>query len=193
MRALLLKDCYVLIGQMKTFLFMLVFFALIFRGNAGSFAIFYAMMLPVTALAYDEQAKWPQLAVMLPYSLRDIVLSKYALGWICALVISAVSLLQMFIDPESFWVVAIVFCVAMGFLAFVLPLVFWLGTEKGRMLMIALLAGIFGIISAVSFISFKFGGVTPLLLAVSLGVVLLLNLLSIALSVKLYKRRLMRG
>ena len=81
MLALLLKDLYTLKAQMKVFLFILIIFALAFQAEAGAFAVFYATLLPVTSLAYDEQSKWPQLALMLPYSIKDIVLSKYLLGW----------------------------------------------------------------------------------------------------------------
>ena len=45
----------------------------------------YAAMMPISALAYDENCKWDQLAAMMPYSVRDIVLSKYLFGYICLL------------------------------------------------------------------------------------------------------------
>ena len=100
MRALMLKDIYVLLRQLKLFVIVMVIFALAFQENAVSFIIFYAAMLTVSSMAYDEQSKWPQLAMMLPYSIRDIVLSKYLLGWLMIGGMTLLSMLQIFIDIE---------------------------------------------------------------------------------------------
>ena len=196
MRALMLKDIYVLLRQLKLFVIVMVIFALAFQENAISFIIFYAAMLTVSSMAYDEQSKWPQLAMMLPYSIRDIVLSKYLLGWLMIGGMTLLSMLQIFIDIEYVWVSLVVACVAMSFMAVILPLVFWLGTEKGRMLMIAMMAAVFGVVSAIGYISIVYGLNLPtdnyivLLIACLIGVVLL-NAGSVMLSIKLYKRRLL--
>lgn len=195
MPALILKDMYVLTKQVKSFLIVAVVFALAFRENAVSFLIFYAAMLPVSSMAYDDQSKWPQLALMLPYSIRDIVLSKYLLGWILTAGLTLLSMLLLFIDTDYLGMNLIVFCAAQCFMAFILPLVFWFGTEKGRMLMIALLAGLFGVVSTIGYISVVYGMVLPtdneivLLICALIGVAVL-NALSIMFSVRLYKRRL---
>lgn len=196
MRALMLKDIYVLLRQLKLFVIVMVIFALAFQENAVSFIIFYAAMLTVSSMTYDEQSKWPQLAMMLPYSIRDIVLSKYLLGWLMIGGMTLLSMLQIFIDIEYVWVSLVVACVAMSFMAVILPLVFWLGTEKGRMLMIAMMAAVFGVVSAIGYISIVYGLNLPtdnyivLLIACLFGVVLL-NAGSVMLSIKLYKRRLL--
>lgn len=200
MLALLLKDLYTLKAQMKVFLFILIIFALAFQAEAGAFAVFYATLLPVTSLAYDEQSKWPQLALMLPYSIKDIVLSKYLLGWFLAFVVSMLyGLVSLLIDGGDYFLVAIFMSLALCFLALTLPLVFWLGTEKGRLLLVAVLAGIFGMIGATGYISVLYGmqevpfGSVPAFSGVCLLGTLLFNVLSIFLSIFLYKRRLLRG
>ena len=196
MSALMLKDIYVLLRQLKLFVIVMVIFALAFQENAVSFIIFYAAMLTVSSMAYDEQSKWPQLAMMLPYSIRDIVLSKYLLGWLMIGGMTLLSMLQIFIDIEYVWVSLVVACVAMSFMSVILPLVFWLGTEKGRILMIAMMAAVFGVVSAIGYISIVYGLNLPtdnyivLLIACLFGVVLL-NAGSVMLSIKLYKRRLL--
>ncbi len=200
MLALLLKDLYTLKAQMKVFLFILIIFALAFQAEAGAFAVFYATLLPVTSLAYDEQSKWPQLALMLPYSIKDIVLSKYLLGWFLSFVVSMLyGLVSLLIDGGDYFLVVIFMSLALCFLALTLPLVFWLGTEKGRLLLVAVLAGIFGMIGATGYISVLYGmqevpfGSVPAFSGVCLLVTLLFNVLSIFLSIFLYKRRLLRG
>ena len=82
MKALILKDTYVIWRQMKYFLVMLLLFCALPNGFNNAFAVVYAAMLPYTALAYDERSKWDQLAAMMPYSTRDIVLGKYVFGWL---------------------------------------------------------------------------------------------------------------
>ena len=200
MLALLLKDLYTLKAQMKVFLFILIIFALAFQAEAGAFAVFYATLLPVTSLAYDEQSKWPQLALMLPYSIKDIVLSKYLLGWFLSFVVSMLyGLVSHLIDGGDYFLVVIFMSLALCFLALTLPLVFWLGTEKGRLLLVAVLAGIFGMIGATGYISVLYGmqevpfGSVPAFSGVCLLGTLLFNVLSIFLSIFLYKRRLLRG
>lgn len=200
MLALLLKDLYTLKAQMNPFLFILIIFALAFQAEAGAFAVFYATLLPVTSLAYDEQSKWPQLALMLPYSIKDIVLSKYLLGWFLSFVVSMLyGLVSLLIDGGDYFLVVIFMSLALCFLALTLPLVFWLGTEKGRLLLVAVLAGIFGMIGATGYISVLYGmqevpfGSVPAFSGVCLLGTLLFNVLSIFLSIFLYKRRLLRG
>ena len=95
--------------------------------------------------------------------------------------------------------VVIFMSLALCFLALTLPLVFWLGTEKGRLLLVAVLAGIFGMIGATGYISVLYGmqevpfGSVPAFSGVCLLGTLLFNVLSIFLSIFLYKRRLLRG
>lgn len=200
MQALLLKDLYTLKGQMKVFLFILIILALAFQAEAGACAVFYATLLPVTSLAYDEQSKWPQLALMLPYSIKDLVVTKYLLGWLLAIAVSALyGLASLLMGGGDYFVVVLLMSLALCFLALTMPMVFWLGTEKGRLLLIAVLAGIFGMIGAMGYISVLYGmhevpfGSLPAFSGVCLLATLLFNVLSALLSMLLYKRRLLRS
>ena len=76
MKALLLKDTYVIWKQMKIFLIIILVFSAIPSGFNSAFAVIYAAMMPYTAMAYDERSKWDQMAAMMPYSARDVVLGK---------------------------------------------------------------------------------------------------------------------
>ena len=60
MKALMLKDTYVIWRQMKYFLVMILIFSALPSGFNNAFAVVYAAMLPYTALAYDERSKWDQ-------------------------------------------------------------------------------------------------------------------------------------
>ena len=67
MKGLLLKDWYTLIKQMKIMLVLMLVFACVPGYSMAAFAVVYAAMLPVTALAYDERSKWDELAAMPPW------------------------------------------------------------------------------------------------------------------------------
>ena len=81
MKALLLKDWYVLRKQVWSYLLIVLVWGLIPSLTLNLLAVVYGAMIPYTAMAYDERSKWDQMAAMMPYSIRDIVLSKYLLGW----------------------------------------------------------------------------------------------------------------
>ena len=147
MKALLKKDIFCVLKSMKVFLLVIVLFAVIPGFSASSFAIIYAAMLPLTALAYDERSKWDVLAATMPYSPLQIVLSKYVLGLLGVLASLALMLAsQSIINPDRFdreTLFLLLTTAGVGVLLLVLslPLAFHFGVEKGRLFLMAMLAG----------------------------------------------------
>ena len=82
MKGLLLKDFYTITKSLRAFLLIVVILAVMPGTNMAAFAVVYASLLPVTALSYDERCHWERLAAMSPWSSRDIVVSKYLLGYL---------------------------------------------------------------------------------------------------------------
>ena len=76
MKGLLLKDCYILQRQMKWFMGLILVFALLPNAYLQLFAIVYGALVPYTTIAHDEQSPWGQLAGMMPYPVRPLVLSE---------------------------------------------------------------------------------------------------------------------
>ena len=70
MKALILKDTYVMWKQTKVLLILILVFSCLPGAFYPTFAVVYAAILPYSAMAYDERSKWDQLAAMLPYSDR---------------------------------------------------------------------------------------------------------------------------
>lgn len=103
MKGLLLKDWYTLIKQMKIMLMLMLVFACVPGYSMAAFAVVYAAMLPVTALAYDERSKWDELAAMLPYSVREIVGGKYVLGVTAVAAAGAVAAVAQLILSRFGW------------------------------------------------------------------------------------------
>ena len=200
MKALILKDTYVIWRQMKYFLVMILLFSALPSGFNNAFAVVYAAMLPYTALAYDERSKWEQLAAVMPYSTRDIVLGKYVFGWLC---IAAAAVLSLLLQAALSLVSSRVFSPAMMvmsalgglcILSISLPVMFRFGVEKGRMamfLIIFLVCGTAGAIAsiAVSGDGAKFSFQGPALVILLIAAVVL-TAVSIPLSQRFYRQRM---
>ena len=200
MKALILKDTYVIWRQMKYFLVMILLFSALPSGFNNAFAVIYTSMLPYTALAYDERSKWDQLAAMMPYSARDIVLGKYVFGWLCiggAAVLSGLlqAALSLVIDRAFLpGVMALSVLGALCILALSLPLMFRLGVERGRLGMFLIIFLICGGAGAVASIvenmnnGTVFASLGPVLVIMLLAAVLL-NAVSVPLSMRFYAKR----
>lgn len=151
MMGLILKDIYTLKKQWKVMLviFAFYFFISIMGQDAGYFSIMtviYSFLLPITALAFDEQSHWDKYALALPLSRTAIVLSKYVLAIGINLVMTAITLIvnlafiyyyDLEIIPIELLALTLGACtVGIIILAVMMPLFFKFGVEKARMVMI---------------------------------------------------------
>lgn len=141
MRGLLIKDCLTLVKQMKIFLVLIIIFSIVPGYNMSAFAVIYSALLPMTALSYDERSKWDVLASMMPYKPRDMVLSKYLLGFcavLAAVILSCIAqtavaaVKHTAVDPGLFAGSVLMFCAGLITLSVLLPFMFKFGVEKGR-------------------------------------------------------------
>ena len=139
MKALLLKDWYVLRKQAWAYLIIVLVWGAIPSEVLNLLAVVYGAMIPYTAMAYDQQSRWNTFARMLPYREKDIVLSRYVLGWLCiavggAAVLVFQNVLSLF-SPRfgcSPWTVLAASCVGLLLLDINVPLMLRYGTEKAR-------------------------------------------------------------
>lgn len=198
MKGLLYKDFCVLQRQSKLLLLIILVFALLPGSTMSSFAVYYAALLPITALAYDERAKWDELAATMPYTAFDLVFSKYLLCYIflaaAAVAALAAQYVTAFFTKASFGgeaaaSLAVVCCIALCFLAIDLPMMFRMGVEKGRLAFIVVTVGI--LVVSMSFSdSLKLlltSDSSPAALAAVPAAAVILNALSVLLSVKIYR------
>ncbi len=194
MKALLLKDLYVLYKQMRYLLLVLILFCILPTFSATAFSLLFMIMLPVTTISYDEHSKWNQLAKMMPYTTRQLVFSKYLLGYLGAGIIFLISLISQlvihFSDPTAIFAdylftLILLLCVGLILLSVNLPLIFRFGPEKGRIIYILTCALIGGMTAAV-----PENPLSNLDLAPFAGVLVLLaiafNWVSFSLSMKFY-------
>ena len=204
MKALLMKDFYTLWRQLRVYLLVMLVIS-VFNGAYGNiFITIWAALLPYTAMAYDERSKWDQMAAMMPYSTRDIVVSKYVMGWLCtaaaALFAMVLQLLETVLGSPlaAFAPVDNLMgcCASLCVLAITLPLMFRFGVEKGRLMMfliIFLVCGSAGALSSIAVsVDHTAGGLSgpfAALMAVLPIAAAALTAVSVPLSMKFYARR----
>lgn len=147
MKGLLLKDIINLKQQAKIFLIAAILYIVISFMNQDSsifsvFAVVFTIMVPMTAFAYDEKAKWNRYALTMPVSRYDIVLSKYLLSFLFAVISLFFAFLVSFSVThhfhESLTSSLTLFLIGLTLSAFVLPIFFKFGVEKGRFVLLAL-------------------------------------------------------
>lgn len=193
MKALVMKDAYVLWKQLRIFVLVLAVMALVGGTFNNIFVVVWCSMLPYSAMAYDERSHWDQLAAMMPYSRRDIVLSKYVLGWICmGLSVVMMLLLQVLTTligragPEFSMMLTSLFG---GFiaLAVTLPLIFRFGVERGRMVILIAIFGMAVAGGAVAEASSGTFGRLPVRMVLMPLLAVVSTFISVPLSMKLYR------
>ena len=197
MSALILKDYYVIFRQMRIFLLLVLVFSCIPGAFYSTFAVVYAAMLPYTALAYDERSRWDQMAAMMPYADRDIVLSKYVFGWLfTAAAAAATFVLQTVLaavwpgaEGPSVPVILLSVCVAVCILDITLPMMFRFGVEKARLAMFLIIFLVCAGAGAISVIDQSGGPDFGFQMWAPPAVAVVMTAVSVPLSVRFYGRR----
>lgn len=209
MSGLIIKDLWVLRKQLGMLLTLIAFY-LVFAvlsgdfGIAGGIIIFIAVLPPITSLSYDEHSKWDRYALSLPLSRKSVVLSKYCLAILLsfaatALVFSANLILAPFLGSGEVNYAEItatslgVAGIGLLFLSVLLPAIYKFGVEKARLLMMgfAFLPTLFFLVLSKMglLLPIPSGPVLRYLLFAAPFVVILLLLLSIWLSIKIYENK----
>ena len=193
MKALVQKDFYVIWKQMRMLVLVLALLSMVNSAFNTVFLVVWCSMLPYTAMAYDERSHWNQLAAMMPYSKRDIVLSKYVLGWLCiaaagvlCLALQAVSGIFFGNAPSVLTLLASL-CLGIICLDITLPAVLRFGVERGRMLFMVLIFGVAVSVGALAEMVDEFPSLPiPLMMLLPVAATAA-TAVSIPLSIKLYQ------
>lgn len=202
MLGLLRKDFYNLKKQAGLMLGFLVLYGAVMllsdNQNASfisAFASLYAMLLPITSLSFDERSGWEKLALSMPVTRRQLVLSKYLLGALLSLIVAVVDALIFIVlpgrDPATSLLTCGAFlCTGLIFLDIILPILFKVGTEKARliMIMIVLLPVVLALLADRLGFSLPAGALASHGYLLPLGTVLL-TLLSILISLAIYRKK----
>lgn len=139
MKGLLLKDWYLTIKYGRVLLILTLGYGLIgvFVEGFGMFAMLPALLialLPNTIYSYDEREKWTTYAQAFPISRAQYVTGKYLLGVIAFVIYIALLTILHLIAGTQGLAELLTMLISMSLLAaaIMMPMMFWLGVEKGR-------------------------------------------------------------
>lgn len=155
MKGLFRKDLYMLWSYCRIFCILLPLFlaASCFQPDNFFFAIYPSIIvgiLPVTLMSYEEKCKWHTFCQTLPIPRWKVVLEKYLLsaaGSAVIFLISAVIQYGIFRQSKPFdWEgyqanLTLLVCLGLGSPGLLLPVIFRLGVEKGRLAYYFVLGG----------------------------------------------------
>lgn len=153
MKGLIIKDILNLKSYIKQLLLVLVFFTIYgFAMNNGAvvavmFVVFTSMTV-ITSMGYDEKANWNKYALTMNITRKDIVASKYVffiLSIIIGFIIGIISslginvILKETLNIEELLISSMVSTsVFIIVYSIIIPIIFKIGTEKARIIMIAI-------------------------------------------------------
>ena len=151
MTGLILKDLLYLKKAARVLIALAAFYLILFltttsedaaSGGLSGVITMLTVILSVNAFAYDELAKWRLYELSLPVSRNKIVLARYLLALIFSTGFTLLSLLVELIalrrlSPEAVSVLWISWGAALLFCAVLFPVIYKFGTQKARLILIA--------------------------------------------------------
>ncbi|MEG0771681.1 MAG: ABC-2 transporter permease [Clostridia bacterium] len=201
MKGLLIKDILTLKSQMKIYLLLILLFSIMPNFTFSGFAIMLGAMLPITVLSYDERSKWDILASTMPYSAKELVISKFLLGYFLILSTTVLSCIATFVMSlfttkealaNDFLAILITALLGATVLSISLAVMFKFGVEKGRYFFIATVLVTTILITTIARLSvdlskfdFLLNQLNLVLIAIFIACILI-NALSILISIKIY-------
>ena len=209
MTGLLIKDMYIMRQSIKSMLFILVVWSIAFLGGkkTGMFLIPMFIMIAgmnvLNLFSYDRQTKWETYALTMPIPRWKMVLEKYLYSVCIAAffgiiaVAAATAIKGMVMGPEFLFELLINWLtgVALAFFynSISIPLTYWLGVEKARMIPSVLIGvAVFLIVALASAygddIAVSDSTVTAVIIAGALGTVVMM-VLSYFISVSVYNKK----
>lgn len=210
MKGLLLKELFMIRKSWFAFTIMIVAFANIgiLSGESGMllFLPLFMSIWSVSLMNMDEMSRWQQYALVLPYGRKKIVSSKYLMmlimngvSFVFVVLSYLVSVALGKVDFSAdllFTLILLSLVVGLVYPSFLLPLVYKLNTEKGKMVLM-IINGTIGGISSFFFIQIIeisvfgdiFSNIAGFLPFIIFAVVAVLYLLSWQLSIKIYEKK----
>ena len=210
MSGLLVKEYYILRRYMKQYVILFIFFGVlsVYQDSAVYFQAMVTMsmcMLVFTGMSYDATAGWDKFVMTMPVSRKDVVRSKYiscvtyavgavVLGTLFSIVIGGIHPMGDSNPILTVIMAATLLCLTFVIYSILIPLIYKLGVEKARILMVAvIMIPIFAILggseylpeTALDFIEQH----TNLIAAVGVVLCILMYIISYYISVGIFSKK----
>lgn len=201
MTGLILKDLLNLKKQAKVYLILVIFYFVygaVFESSSmfSSMMTMIAVMIPLTAMSYDERSKWDRYALTMPISRKVIVASRYLLGMIFIAAAFVLSVLVNMVFSKMYSIESILISLAslsagITVMSVIFPLLFKYGVEKGRILMMLVLFTPIAILMMVSKLGLSMPDEETIKTFIFLSpiIALMLLLVSIYISLSIYRKK----
>lgn len=205
MKALILKDLYVILNQKNSLLMLITLFVIasFFLGDTGMLLIFLtvlSMTLINITLSNDETSHWNRFVNTLPINKADIVKSKYILSLILILFMVIIvfpiflltnTITKTFTMVNFISILSIFISGVLMMLSFVIPVTIKYGAQKARIFILALIFIPVIVINVISNGSFFHQLLEFLLLFgyIALIIAVVMFYLSYQLSVKFFEKK----
>ena len=185
MKALLLKDFYVLRKQMWVYAIIVLAWGVVPQAWLNLLAVVYGSIIPYSAMAYDQRSRWDKFTRMLPYSDQAAVMSRYVLS---QGILSQLSIPSAFFSALPLRILFVALCIGCLLLALNIPLMLRLGAEKARLVSALTTFLVFASAGALSGLA-DAESTAPVMLALPVLAVLAIiaTAVSIPLSLKFYR------
>lgn len=201
MTGLILKDLLNLKKQAKVYLILVIFYFVygaVFESSSmfSSMMTMIAVMIPLTAMSYDERSKWDRYALTMPISRKVIVASRYLLGMIFIAAAFVLSVLVNMVFSKMYSIESILISLAslsagITVMSVIFPLLFKYGVEKGRILMMLVFFTPIAILMMVSKLGLSMPDEETIKSFIFLSpiIALMLLLVSIYISLSIYRKK----
>ncbi len=206
MTGLLLKDIYCLKKTLKMYGIIFLFYVYwCYSVKDISMAAMFTLLsiiLSISSMSYDEFYKWDIFALTMPVKKKELVFSKYLLGYLFIIIGTCITLvIAFFVTPqrlEMTWMEIITIMgsyifIGLFYQSLILPIIFKFGAEKARIAMFILfmVPSLIIIFLAKSSISLPFPGTKFFQYGIVFGLLLLfiIEVSSIALSMKIIEKK----
>lgn len=211
MRGLMIKDLYCLKQNIKSLIFVLVIWGIVFlprkHGGMGliSLCMIMGVMQILTLASYDKQAKWDTCALSMPLTRADMVREKYIMTLLILVIPAAISSVLVYITwmiqtggragdfiPDIALTLVMSAGIGLAYAAISIPIFLWLDVEKARYIPIILFAIIFffSFMLVDSYHSWDIHMEDVILFSIwTLFISAVLFVISYFISIKIYKRK----
>lgn len=156
------KDLYMIKNNYKSILIALaiyIFYSIEFDMDMSFFLPFMGLMICISTISYDDYNNWHTYATSLPQGKINVIKSKYITTIGITLLLTIISILLSFIigsvkgtlniDESLATIMGELFAIIF-MLSLIFPILFKYGSEKGRIAMIIIGLGMFGLIILIS-------------------------------------------
>ena len=199
MKALMMKDILMVWKNMKMILIVIGVFLIV--NDMYLFAIMMAMTIPLSLNSFDEYSKWDSFSKMLPYKVSEIVISRYLLTYAMVTIVSVLALIVIAIKSAIFSeaievqhliTLAVMFSGGFVLSATNFPIIYKLGSAKGSLGFMGLTFLFIGVMSfwLDQFLSLLSKFISnPFAVIIAIALIVVLNILSILLSISINKAK----